>query len=352
MDYWHTITAMAGRATRETGKSASPDDIFNLARRGVIRLGAVIPGGCELQWFYNDGSEVSKLSVWTDGVACWLDTNQLEWLVVHDRVSLAGLRWPIPNGTTLHAGPDSPLIYRDDLRIPEPEYPRILAALNGEPEAPREPEGTAPTPPRLAVEPGAHLIQQWQDRAARIHKLLKSEADMLPSEQEAAMRVRERFEGEQRQLEAKPEFLSALNSRLSHLEANHEGIARSGQQDDIEQSVAQIEDYRAWLARLREEQTDAATQSPGEIDTTGMVGWQAVTLENWLAITEAHGTKPSARNVMSWLKKNGPEKMISKHQPNRDSLCWIDGKKNSHTLPLKTLGTRLSLWRNEGKIPR
>lgn len=55
-DYWHTISAMADRATRETGKTVTPDDVFNLARQGVIRVGANIPawkctGNGELEWF-------------------------------------------------------------------------------------------------------------------------------------------------------------------------------------------------------------------------------------------------------------------------------------------------------------
>jgi len=250
MTYWYTIQDMADRATIETNKLVTAKDVFKLAEQGVVRVGAVT-GDNELQWHYQDGSIVEKSNVTTDGVARWLDTTMLDRLAVHGQVKIAGLQWPISGSTTLTAGPDSPFVKMDDLRVPESEYSRLLSAINGKSVAPRELEGTAPTPKRLAAEPGAHLIRQWQDLAERIVKLRESESNIPPSEQEAAIRLRNGFEGERRQLEAKPEFLSALDSYLTRLEATHEGIARSGQQALIEQSAARIESWSEHLARLR-----------------------------------------------------------------------------------------------------
>jgi len=55
MVYWHTISEMTDRATRDTGTPVTADVVFHLARSGDIRVGAIIPAldgddiG-ELQW--------------------------------------------------------------------------------------------------------------------------------------------------------------------------------------------------------------------------------------------------------------------------------------------------------------
>jgi hypothetical protein len=360
-DFWHSISEIADRASRDAGKTVSADDVFNLARQGVIRVGAQIPAldgediG-ELQWHYPDGSQVGQyVAIKIDGMAPWLDTYKLDTLANLGQVTLSGVSWPISGGPTLTAGPDSRYIKRDNLRVPKTEYPRILAAIKGEPETARKIEGTAPTPKRLAAEPGAHLIRQWQDLAERIVKLRESESNIPPSEQEAAIRLRNGFEGERRQLEAKPEFLSALDSYLTRLEATHEGIARSGQQALIEQSAARIESWSEHLARLRMAQAKEHERelelTNDEIDTTGMVAWQVEVLEQWNVITKEYGAKLSPRNVMTWLKKYGHPDRICKGQTlSTASLCWIDQGGDRHSVKQRTIGNVLSDWRREGKI--
>lgn len=89
-----------------------------------------------------------------------------------------------------------------------------------------------------------------------------------------------------------------------------------------------------------------------EIDTNGVVAWQAEILEQWSTITKEHGAKPSARNVMKWLKKNGRRDRIPEKQPLAESLCWNDREEHPHSVKLCRIGNVLSEWRREGKIPR
>lgn len=270
MGYWHTIPSMADRTTSETGKTVTPEDIFNLCRRGRIRVGARIPGWVsagvgELQWHYSDGSQVTQTYSF-DGIARWLDCAKLENLLIHDRVTLAGVQCPDEeSGITMTAGLDSPFVTMDDLRIPEREFGRILAALNGEADAPREPEGTDRTPPQVAAEPGAHLFQQWQEIAKRIVRHRETEASMPPVEQEAAIRLRERLEQELRQLEENPEFIVGVEGFIAHQQRTIEACKPGSNQDLVEQAKARIANWSAHLARLR----------PTSVDSTGIENEEA-----------------------------------------------------------------------------
>jgi len=257
-DFWHLISEIADRASRDTGKKVSVDDVFNLARHGVIRVGAQIPAldgediG-ELQWHYPDGSQVGQyVANKIDGMAPWLDTNKLDTLVNRGQVTLSGVSWPISGGPTLTAGPDSRYIKRDNLRVPGPEYARILSALNGEAAAPREPEGTAPTPERHAAEPGAHLIQQWKELNECIVVLGQAKSNLQQSRQDWAI-LREELS----QLEATPEFLSAVESHVAVLTMKYEPVAKGNQQDLIEHGAAEIEYWSAKLAKLRSERNQS-----------------------------------------------------------------------------------------------
>lgn len=94
--------------------------------------------------------------------------------------------------------------------------------------------------------------------------------------------------------------------------------------------------------------------TPDDGDKKGgkaLVAWQAVVLENWPKIAERQN-KPSAREVMKWLRDNGPRDTFPKEQKNnRDSLYWIDIYGQAKTLAIKRLGTVLSEWCKAGKIP-
>ncbi|MEF8766689.1 MAG: hypothetical protein ABTS16_06835 [Candidatus Accumulibacter phosphatis] len=82
-----------------------------------------------------------------------------------------------------------------------------------------------------------------------------------------------------------------------------------------------------------------------------LVAWQDVVLENWPKIAE-HKKKPPAREVMKWLRNDGPRDTFpAESRPARDSLCWIDGDGGSHTLTITRLSTVLAEWRKAGKIP-
>jgi hypothetical protein len=97
----------------------------------------------------------------------------------------------------------------------------------------------------------------------------------------------------------------------------------------------------------------APAVTPDDGDEKGgkaLVAWQAVVMENWPKIAERQN-KPSAREVMKWLRDNGPRDTFPKEQKNRDSLCWIDTYGQAHALTVKRIGTVLSEWRKAGKIP-
>lgn len=100
--------------------------------------------------------------------------------------------------------------------------------------------------------------------------------------------------------------------------------------------------------------TAAAPETPTATaslpDTAGMVAWQAVVIESWPAILEAHGPRPRARRVMEWLKKHAPRDVVPVEQPDRNSLKWTDTGARSHTLEIKTISNQLWIWRKDGRI--
>jgi hypothetical protein len=155
-----------------------------------------------------------------------MDDAQLDTLSNRGEVSLAGTCWPIPDGTTLTAGPNSPSIKRDALRVPETAYPHIIAAIKAEPWLP--------------------LIYFWKELNEHIAELGKAKSNLLQSRQDMAI-----LRDELTQLEATPEFISAVESYVADLELGHEAIAQRRQQYLIEQSAARLEYWSAMLARLR-----------------------------------------------------------------------------------------------------
>lgn len=367
-DFWHSISEIADRASRDTGKTITQDYVFELARRDVFRIGARIPAldgediG-ELQWHYPDGSQVGQVgygAIRIDGMAPWLETNKLDTLAMLGQVTLSGARWPKSGCPTLTAGPDSRYIKRDALRVPETEYPRILAAINGEPSTPREIKGTAPTPARHAAEPWWHLIQQDMELNEHIAEVGKAKSNLQQSRQDLAI-----LRDELSQLEANPAFLSAGESYVADLELRHEANAKGGQKELIEQSAARIKDWSARLARLRlqtskatavevhpsDEQTNSVKgDADNGTDVNGMVAWQAEILERWSEIKGKRTKKLSPLDVMRWLKEFGRQDRICKDQIYAESLCWIDRDGRTQVVMKSTIGNRLSVWRKEGKI--
>lgn len=129
----------------------------------------------------------------------------------------------------------------------------------------------------------------------------------------------------------------------------------------------------AWLADIRETPSElvaawllsggitlptAADRKHAEgptVDTTRLVRWQAATLDNWRQITAMYGSRPAAREVMRWLRDNGPRNVFpapGKDEPiQTDSLIWMDTYGSQHTLTVKHLGNVISEWRKAGKIP-
>jgi len=97
--------------------------------------------------------------------------------------------------------------------------------------------------------------------------------------------------------------------------------------------------------------TPSGTSEKVAPDTTGMVAWQAVILNNWSKIEEVHGKRPAAKNVMNWLEKFGPRDTIPKEQPNFRSLQWIDNRGNMQSVTIRRIGNILSEWRKTGIIP-
>jgi len=128
---------------------------------------------------------------------------------------------------------------------------------------------------------------------------------------------------------------------------------------DVKQYLAN-NDLKLEVRRFGEHPTDSAASgkpSPPESacgglsDTKRLVAWQAVLLENWPKIAECQ-KKPPAREVMRWLRVNGPRDVFpAESRPARNSLCWVDEGGGSHTLTISRLSTVLAEWRKAGKIP-
>jgi hypothetical protein len=89
---------------------------------------------------------------------------------------------------------------------------------------------------------------------------------------------------------------------------------------------------------------------PETIDTTSFVTWQALMLESWGAIRKAHNNRPTARQAMSWLKKNGARDVIPEHQPDRESMYWYDQERSLHKVKIGSIGNRISEWKKDGLI--
>lgn len=107
------------------------------------------------------------------------------------------------------------------------------------------------------------------------------------------------------------------------------------------------------VAAVDQEAEPDAPESGEVIDTTGMVAWQAAILDNWQAVTAKRGNTITARQVMAWCKNSGPRDVFGCEQTNRrESILWMDRTSGDiHTLTLARIGTVLSEWRKEGKVP-
>jgi hypothetical protein len=110
-----------------------------------------------------------------------------------------------------------------------------------------------------------------------------------------------------------------------------------------------------WGVNLDRWDTASSPPAPSDDtgpDTTGMVAWQAATLEKWDEIENDFGRFPAARKVLTWLRQQGPRDVFPEEQPQaRDTAEWLDRDGNRQTLTLKNLANRMSEWRQWGWIP-
>jgi hypothetical protein len=83
-----------------------------------------------------------------------------------------------------------------------------------------------------------------------------------------------------------------------------------------------------------------------------MVAWHAVIVESWPKIAEAYQRRPTAHDVMAWLKKHGDKGVFPAGQQNRYTLEWFDAGGARHTVQKHTVETAISNLRKTGKIPR
>lgn len=274
---WLTLAQASARVAREQSREVDVDTIISLAMEGHLPVGARIPGWegpgkGGLRWFYPDGTEAFvgfEFMAPADGIARWMDRDKLEILAVHGRVTLAGLRWQPKvvvsdvGAIALTAGPDSPVVVRDDLRILEADLPRIVSALNGEPPpAPEEP-AVAPCVDRTKFQAclgaGEKLIRRWQELAGQIAAQRNRETDpcMPPSEIEAAIRLREYLEDQMHAVEAVPEFHVALVDYIDRLETERAHMT------DVEGAMQLDAGIESWRAhRLRIHRATAAEKHP------------------------------------------------------------------------------------------
>jgi hypothetical protein len=98
---------------------------------------------------------------------------------------------------------------------------------------------------------------------------------------------------------------------------------------------------------------DAPPVSVGpDVDTTGLVAWQAAIFENLGSITEKYGSKMTARKVLMWCRTHGPVDVFPKEQPDtRNSFVWIDREGSQHTTQQGTVNNFCTGLRATGKIP-
>lgn len=270
---WLDLTQAAARATKVTSQEVSPDEIIELAVQGVVRLGARIPrwespGHGELNWLKDDGS---KATTETDGVARWIIGAKLDTLQLHGRVSLAGIRWSLDcESNFLTAGPTSPFIECGDLRILDSEVARIVAVMRGDPLPPRDRYETSASVCQEEVRPSTHssadLLQRWQELAAKVVTLREKEPGLVPTELEAAIRLRISFEKDLHELEATSDYQAELRRYIAYLE---DDLASTTDAVTGLRLKAQINSWRAHLLRIAPNMAPDATVAeplfePGE----------------------------------------------------------------------------------------
>ena len=274
MSKWVSLDEASARATQAVGRDVSINDILEMATAGHIRIAARIPewerpGVGELPWIYPDGTRARAVAT-KDGVALGIDPTRIDLLAMHGRVSLAGIRWQADDvqsdagAISLIAGPGSPFIVADDLRILDTELRRVVAILNDEPCPPREqPAPACADRQKLRVSADerarAEIYNRWQELAGQICELRDSERDagLAPTEREAAVRLRTRADEALRELEGDPAFIVAMDAMIVRLEADRDLIFKGGENDHRAQALmkldAQIESWQAHVARIKGE---------------------------------------------------------------------------------------------------
>ena len=133
----------------------------------------------------------------------------------------------------------------------------------------------------------------------------------------------------------------------------------AAQQREAKRARREEELHEAQLASLRAEpdcdtrdRVGATIKTEGSPDTNGLVAWQRVLLELWPQIAAAYKEgKPTPRDAMTWMKKNGPRDVIPELQPDSENMRWIGLDGTMHTVTLKTIQTRVSEWKKTGKLP-
>lgn len=147
------------------------------------------------------------------------------------------------------------------------------------------------------------------------------------------------------------------------------GISAMVRRDDVNEWLASSKAGYEWSARTTAAPSGAPEKAEPEVppadDEQGeaappvttaapkkkpLVAWQAVLRENWPTIAKDN-KKPPARQVMKWLRDNGPRDVFPSGPKIHNSLQWMDTGGETHTLTIKRLGTVLSEWRRCGKIP-
>lgn len=230
MAYWQSIASVTKRVASATGQEITAEFILGLAQQDLIRVGACIPawrspGNGELRWYNEDGTP--SPSVASDGIASWLTRFQLKTLEEHGRVTLAGTTRTIQmygeaGQYVVRAWTDSHFITLEDIRIPEDQVPRIVAAIQGASLSPYPQGETTPgvTPPRCGgnEHTGAALIAQGQEILRKIVKLQDTEPSLHPTEREAARRLLKELSEEYAAIEANPRYRAAIEYRIQEME--------------------------------------------------------------------------------------------------------------------------------------
>lgn len=262
---WLTLTQFADQVSSQMNQQFTEEQVMGLAADGSLRVGAVIPtwlspGEGELIWHLQDGSALepswNHTPVITDGVARWLTTAQIETLMLHGSVTLAGTRWEVPHESApdislLTAGPASPRVNRSHLRIPTTELEAVVntdrRVVTPATAQTTQAAKDLPSGEEACEENPFKAMNRWQQLAAECYALRNPTSALPPSEQQASRSLLQELKNEMASLESESQFREELRTFVSAL--SHQSTVGMTEPENRAHQ-ARLADYQNWYHRL------------------------------------------------------------------------------------------------------